>query len=236
MKKKAIAVRKPADSPAITQVKSAYSTIALSPAGQSKLEEMRELVAFAAEQTSAARDISITDDETDLEGKNILVNLRKARKAGEELQKFFTSPLEAAKKSIIATFKAMGLDAAEQEDRLTKEANALFMAKLAAQRAETDRIAAEQRAAEEKARRTGRAVVAPAVEAPAVVERVAQVDNGTTSQGTEFKAMFEEGVNLEIVPRQYLRLDESRVREAVKSGVRIIPGISIREVPKLAVR
>lgn len=234
--KKTKAISKP-ENQAVAQVESAYYGIALSLIGVAKLEEMRELMDYAAEQTAAARLIEITDDESDLDGKNILVNLRKARKVGEELQKFFTGPLEAAKKTVIATFKGLGTPAAEQEDRLTKEAGALYMRKLQAQREEADRVARVQREAEEKARRMGRATPRPVwTETVAPVERVAQVDNGTVGQGTEFKADFEAGVNLDLVPRQYLKLDESRVRQAVASGVREIPGIIIKEMPKLAVR
>lgn len=233
VKKKAVAV---VENHAVATVKSAYNGIALSSVGQAKLVEMHELMEYAAEQTAAARRISITDDESDLAGKNVLVNIRKARKAAEEMQKFFTSPLEAAKKVVIATFKGLGAEAAEQEDRLTREAGALYMAKVVIARQEEARIQAERQAAAEKARRMGRAVVAPVAVPVEKPERVAQVDNGTVGQGTEWKAMLDEPVNLEIVPRQYLKLDESRVRQAVASGVREIPGVPIREVPKLAVR
>ncbi len=237
MAKKALAVVKPPQNTAIAQVKTAYQGIALSAVGRAKLQEMSDLMEYAAEQTSDACRIRIIDDESDAKGKNILVNLRKARKAGEELQEFFTKPLEAAKKSVIATFRGLGTPAKEQEDRLTKEAGALFMAKIALQRREKEAQESAQREAEEKARRMGRSVPAPVQqEAPAPVERVAQVDNGTVGQGTEFRPMFEKGVRLDIVPRQYLKLDESAVRAAVKSGTHVIPGIIIEEVAKLAVR
>ena len=63
-----------------------------------------------------------------------------------------------------------------------------------------------------------------------------EAENGSVGMGTEFKAQFHEGVNLELVPRQYLVLSEKLVNAAVASGVRVIPGITIREVAKLAVR
>ena len=126
MAKKALAVRAPADSREVAVIKSAY-TIALSPAAMLKIKEMQDLVEYAQEQTDIAAGIRITNAETDAEGKNILVNLRKCRKTAEELQKFFTSPLEASKKTVIASFKALGLDASIQEDRLAKEAGAFYM-------------------------------------------------------------------------------------------------------------
>ena len=234
MAKKALAVK--ADSREVAVIKSAY-TIALSPAAMLKIKEMQDLVEYAAEQTDIAAGIRITDAETDAEGKNILVNLRKCRKQAEELQKFFTSPLEASKKTVIASFKALGLNASIQEDRLAKEAGAFYMKGVNEAR---EAAAEAQRKVDEaaaKARKLGQApkpvFQAPVVQAP---ERLTEAENGSVGMGTEFKAQFHEGVNLELVPRQYLVLSEKLVNAAVASGVRVIPGITIREVAKLAVR
>ena len=234
MAKKALAVK--TDSREVAVIKSAY-TIALSPAAMLKIKEMQDLVEYAAEQTDIAAGIRITDAETDAEGKNVLVNLRKCRKTAEELQKFFTSPLEASKKTVIASFKALGLNASIQEDRLAKEAGEFYMAGVEKAR----EAAAEQKRKEDeaaaKARKLGQApkpvFQAAPVQAP---ERLTEAENGSVGMGTEFKAQFHEGVNLELVPRQYLVLSEKLVNAAVASGVRVIPGITIREVAKLAVR
>ena len=236
MAKKALAVRAPADSREVAVIKSAY-TIALSPAAMLKIKEMQDLVEYAAEQTELAQSVSIKDADSDAEGKNLLVNLRKCRKTAEELQKFFTSPLEASKKTVIASFKALGLNASIQEDRLAKEAGAFYMAGVNAAREAAAVAQAKIDEAAAKARKLGQApkpvFQAPAVQAP---EKTQTTDNGSVGMGTEWKAQFHEGVNLELVPRQYLVLSESLVRAAVASGVRVIPGIVIREVPKLAVR
>lgn len=236
MAKKSLAVKAQADSHEVAVVKSAY-TIALSPAALLKLKEMQDLVEYAAEQTELARSVSIDSTETDVEGKNLLVNLRKCRKTAEDLQKFFTSPLEASKKTVIATFKALGAEAAEQEDRLSREAGAFYMKGVNEAR---EAAAEAQRKVDEaaaKARKLGQApkpvFQTPVVQAP---ERTVEAENGSVGMGTEWKADFEAGVNLDLVPRQYLKLDESRVRQAVASGVRIIPGVVIKEVAKLAVR
>ena len=234
MAKKALAVK--ADSREVAVIKSAY-TIALSPAAMLKIKEMQDLVEYAQEQTDIAAGIRITDAETDAEGKNILVNLRKCRKTSEELQKFFTSPLEASKKTVIASFKALGLNASIQEDRLAKEAGEFYMAGVNAAREAAALAQAKIDEAAAKARKLGQApkpvFQAPAVQAP---ERLTEAENGSVGMGTEFKAQFHEGVNLELVPRQYLVLSEKLVNAAVASGVRVIPGITIREVAKLAVR
>lgn len=235
MAKKALAVVRK-DIAAVATVKSAYH-IALSPVALLKMKELEDLVDYAEEQTALAEDVRIIDADTDAEGKNLLVNLRKCRKASEELQKFFTSPLEASKKTVIATFKALSAAAGEQEDRLAREVGEFYMlgiskAREAAAAAENARALAEA-----KARKLGQApkpvFVEPKVQAP---ERLTEAENGSVGMGTEFKWDPEGGVNLELVPRQYLKLDEPRVRQAVASGVRIIPGLSIKEFPKLAVR
>ena len=234
MAKKALAVK--ADSREVAVIKSAY-TIALSPAAMLKIKEMQDLVEYAQGQTDIAAGIRITDAETDAEGKNLLVNLRKCRKTAEELQKFFTSPLEASKKTVIASFKALGLNASIQEDRLAKEAGEFYMAGVNAAREAAAVAQAKIDEAAAKARKLGQApkpvFQAPVVQTP---ERLTEAENGSVGMGTEFKAQFQEGVNLELVPRQYLVLSEKLVNAAVASGVRVIPGITIREVAKLAVR
>ena len=234
MAKKALAVK--TDSREVAVIKSAY-TIALSPAAMLKIKEMQDLVEYAAEQTDIAAGIRITDAETDAEGKNVLVNLRKCRKTAEELQKFFTSPLEASKKTVIASFKALGLAAGEQEDRLAREAGEFYMLGISRAREAAALAQAKIDEAAAKARKLGQApkpvFQAPVVQAP---ERLTEAENGSVGMGTEFKAQFQEGVNLELVPRQYLVLSEKLVNAAVASGVRVIPGVVIREVAKLAVR
>ena len=233
-KSKAVAVRQ--DTHEVSVVKSAYH-IALSPAALMKLKELEDLVDYAKEQTALAEEVCITDAESDAKGKNILVNLRKARKMGEELQKFFTSPLEASKKTVIATFKALGADAGAQEDRLAKEAGVFYMKGIEEARASAAEAQRKVDEAAAKARKLGQApkpvFQAPVVQAP---ERLTEAENGSVGMGVEWFPNLELGVNLEIVPRQYLKLDEARVREAVKSGVRTIPGITISERAKLAVR
>ena len=235
MAKKALAVVK--DSKEVAVVKGAY-TIALSPVALLKLKEMQELVEYAAEQTALAVDVTIEDEESDAVGKNLLVNLRKARKAGEELQSFFTSPLEASKKTVIATFKAIGAEAKEQEQRLAKEAGDLYMKTLNEAREAAAVAQAKIDEAAAKARKLGQApkrelLVEPTQPLP---EKTVVTENGSVGMGSEFRPLFERGVNLELVPRQYLVLSESLVRAAVKGGVRVIPGIVIEECAKLAVR
>ncbi len=235
MAKKALAVIK--DSKEVAVVKGAY-TIALSPVAILKLKEMQELVEYAAEQTALAVDVTIEDEESDAVGKNLLVNLRKARKAGEELQSFFTSPLEASKKTVIATFKAIGAEAKEQEQRLAKESGDLYMKTLNEAREAAAVAQAKIDEAAAKARKLGQA---PKRELPAeptqpLPEKTVVTENGSVGMGSEFRPLFERGVNLDLVPRQYLVLSEALVRAAVKGGVRIIPGIVIEECAKLAVR
>ena len=235
MAKKAIAAVKK-DIAAVATVKGAY-TIALSPVALLKLKEMQELVEYANEQTELARSVTIEDEASDAEGKNLLVNLRKARKTGEDMQKFFTSPLEASKKTVIAAFKALGAEAAEQEQRLAKESGDLYMKTLNEAR---EAAAEAQRKVDEaaaKARKLGQAPrPAPTEPVQALPEKTVVTENGSVGMGSEFRPLFERGVNLELVPRQYLVLSEALVRAAVKGGVRVIPGIVIEECAKLAVR
>lgn len=231
---KPVAIKNPADI-IIHQVKEAYR-IGLTGTAIAKLNELSQLVEYFNDQAHLAKDIRITDEATNAYGAELLVNLRKARKAGEELQKFFTKPLNDAKSDVISTFRNLGADAAAQEARLDTEAKAWFLKKLNAQREEQEKQLAAEQAAAAKARQTGRGVPPPFRPAePASVERTINAEYGTVSMRPVFKADFTQ-VSLDLVPRQYLILDERKVNAAVESGVREIPGIVIKETVESRVR
>lgn len=215
-------------------VREAYR-LTMTPAAVARLAEIREAVLYAQEQTEIASALTVTDEESNAAAADVVVNLSKTAKAVEELRKFYTDPLEQAKKGIIATFKKMGADAAGQEQRLRDELGAFYMKKENAKReAEAKRIADEQER-QRKARALGRAAPAP-IAAPVApeVERTTQTENGSLNIGLEwaFTGISDES----LIPRQYLMVNEVAIRAAVKSGTRSIPGVLIQERPKTSAR
>lgn len=214
-------------------VKSAYD-LKLTGEAVGRLKEIEELRAYAAEQAELASKITIKDDESNARAAEVVVNLTKARKALEELQKYYSSPLEKAKKGVIAVFKKLGENALGQEERLRREAEQHWWKKENERRAAEAKALADQQAAQTRARGLGRAAPAP-VAPPAAPEapRSVQTENGTL--GIKLVWGFDV-TDQALVPRQYLKVDEAAIRAAVGAGVREIPGVLISERPESAVR
>lgn len=216
-------------------VKSAYD-LKLTPEAVENLKQLEELKTFLADEAKSASAVTITDDESNARAADIVVNLAKTRKVLEELQKYYTQPLEKAKKGVIAVFKKVGEDALGQEDRLRKEAETYWWKKEQERRDKEAAALAEQQAAQRKARALGRSAPAP-IAAPAAPEtpRSVQAENG--SLGITLVWGFDI-VDLAQVPREFLCLDEKKVNAAIagENGVRSIPGLTISQRPRSAVR
>lgn len=217
----------------VAVIESAYQ-IKMSEEALAKLKDIPEMTAYAQEQTALAAAIAVTDETSYEVGAAALVNLTKTRKGLEELQAFFSKPLEATKKKVIATFKALGEEALKQEDRLREETGAYWMKRENDRRAAESRRQADAAAAERKARMLGRAAPAP-VTAPAVVEtpKTTATENG----GLTIKTVWVgEVVDAAAVPEKYWVIDQKRIDADVKAGERSIPGVAITEKPMAAVR
>lgn len=214
-------------------VRGAYD-VKLTPDATERLKEIEEYRTYIVEMAGIASKISVKDDATNGLASAAVVNLTKARKGLEDLQKFFTSPLETRKKLVIAVFKKIIEDAVGQEDRLRGELGAYF------QKKENERIAAEnkrladQQEQERKARALGRGAPKPLAAAPvAEVARSTQTENGTVGITLEWAATL---VDAALVPEKYWVIDQKQVDAEVRGGARDIPGYLISQRPKTAVR
>lgn len=218
-------------------IKTAYS-LGFTKEAQAKLAEVEEAVAYLDEQTELARAVTITDDASNEQGAALAVNLAKAGKVLDTLQKYFTSPLEAAKKSVIARFKDLTLEGAKQEQRLRDEAVALWTKRENEKRQiEAKRIADEQ-AATAKARALGKKAPTPVAAAPVEeVARATKTENGSLGI-TLVWGFNQDTVDLSKVPEMYIvkTLNTKLVNAAIAGGTRQIPGLEIKEMPRTAVR
>jgi len=119
----------------------------------------------------------------------------------------------------------------------------------AAAAAEAERIRSEALLKEaEKAERAGQGAVAGELLERAVASetgaKVAQAEAVLPSKtvrtdagsSTVKKVWTFHLVNLDAVPTEYLVLDEAKVRDAIRAGVRAIPGLEILQEEQLAVR
>lgn len=226
-------VKKPVGLTPDLAVKKAYQ-LTMTPEAMARLKEIKEAVEYAEEQTAIATKITIKDDASNQAAADVVVNLAKTSRVVEDLRKYYTDPLEKAKKGIIAVFKQLGADAAGQEDRLRKELGEYYQQKENKRREdEAKRIAADQEA-QRKARALGRAAPKPIASAPAPeVAKTTEAENG--SAGVSLYWGFDL-VTPAAVPRQYCTVDEKLIRQAVADGVREIPGVFISERPRVAVR
>lgn len=112
------------------------------------------------------------------------------------------------------------------EEAARKEAEAIALAEAAETSEERDRAL---EAAEVASAAQSQALVAAPVEAP----RGLKGDMGTTTIKHPWRF---EVVKPDLVPRQYLKVDEPAIRKAVAAGVREISGVNIFQGDEVAVR
>jgi hypothetical protein len=183
-----------------------------------------------------ARTITVIRDE----GTNHLATkwagqVKKLYKRLEELRKGIVGPPNEFLREVNAAFKPFTepLQAAEKHlskllgnYRLFLENEALRIQ--AEQEAEARRIQKQLEAeAKAAAKRDVHYEPAPIVAPVApVVPKVTRTSEGSASHRRDWTFAVE---NPDAVPREYLVVDEKRIREAVKNGVREIPGVKIFE-------
>lgn len=162
---------------------------------------------------------------------------RKAREEAEALQRKLQAEAdEANRKAREEARKRAEEEArikrekeeAEARERGAKEAEL----KAIAEKAERDRLEALRKAEEEA---KANAVEAPVVAAPVVQEapKVTRTEAGSASQRKVWTFEIE---HPEAVPREYLTVDEKKIRDAVRMGVREIAGVRIFEESKTVFR
>jgi len=161
-----------------------------------------------------------------------------ARKATEELQAKLRAEAEEANRK--AREEAAKIAAAESE-RLRKIAEAeaekrkASEAELAAlrEKLEADRITAQKIAEAEAAKHE---IQAPTVLAPVipVQGKVTRTDSGTSAH--QRKVWTFEVQNASLVPADYKIVDEQLIKDAIKMGIREIPGVRIFEETKTILR
>jgi len=161
-----------------------------------------------------------------------------ARRAAQELQEKLRREAEEANR--LAREEAARKAEMETRARLEREAQERRAreAETAAQEQERRaREAAEIEVARKKAEEEAKAaeIEAPTVMAP-VIPKAENVTRTETGAAFQRKAWEFELADIEQVPRAYLILDEKRVRDAIRMGVRQIAGIRIFETSKTVLR
>lgn len=186
-------------------------------------------------------------------GANLLVQLKAKIKAVEERRSFFVKPLNDHVREINNLFKGL-MEPLIKGERILKEKL------LQRQAEERKRMEEERRAAEKAAREAEEA--ARAARLLAAREQTVQAEekaHEATAAAGEARSMVPlalpmpaskkvgggsitsrkvwrfEVVDLKLVPRSMLKLDEPAVREAIKLGAREVPGLRIYQADELSV-
>ncbi len=172
-----------------------------------------------------------------------------AVKGLEDTREKAVKPLNDQVREINAMFKAVTAPALEAVEAVKRQKSAWDEQERARERREREELGRRQREAAEaearaqaaleaattkKAREKAHAAAEAASAAQAqaaaeVVKPAATVLKGDYGGMGTRKAWVFEVVKPELVPRQYLVVDEKKIRAAVGSGVREIPGVHITE-------
>lgn len=194
--------------------------------------EIQEITTQTGDIMATAKGIVVTDDPQMAAASNVLKTISDAKKQIEGKRKFFVEPLNEQVKKINALFKSIvaPLDVADEMirgkilDYRKKQA-----AELAKEQERLNKEAIkEQKKVDAKAERMGveSTTVVPKTVAPAA----SMVGAATVKKVWKFKV-----TDPAIVPRDYLMVDETKIRNAVREGVRAIQGVEIYQDDQLSI-
>lgn len=180
-----------------------------------------------------ANKVVITNDVQAAKAGAVLAQIKTLEKELESQRTFFTKPLNDQVKKINELFKGFSAPLAK--------ARALVTGKIIEYTTEQEKIAAEaQRKADIETRRVQNQLnkqaekegtEAPIVEAPIVAPVANKIGNSSIVKRWTFKITKES-----LIPREYLMIDEKKVREAIRSGERNIKGLEIFQESSLSTR
>ena len=156
---------------------------------------------------------------------------RKAREEAEALQRKLDAEVAEANRKAAEEARKR----AEEEQRIKREKEDAEARERGAKKKELEALAKKQeeerlaaiRKAEEEAKKNE--VVAPQVVAPVVQEapKVTRTESGSAAFSK--KPWIFEVTDEAKVPREFLSVDEKKIRDAVRMGVREIPGVNIHQ-------
>ncbi|KKK56567.1 hypothetical protein LCGC14_3063240 [marine sediment metagenome] len=173
--------------------------------------------------------------EADVElATNDLSIIAGVKKKIEAKKKEYLEPLETHKKNIIAAF-AFLLDPISSADKALRVKTNDFLTEQRRKAVEAERIAREeQELARRKAELNGTPALKPEMIPTTHIQQTHRADLGMSGQMDVWKW---ELIDLDLVPKNYMKLDEAVITKAVKasSGKMVIAGIRIFNEPTLRV-
>lgn len=184
-----------------------------------------------------AESLTITDDKSNVlavemasQAKKLVNNIENVRLSIVEAPKKFTSTVD----KFARVFKDQILSIETELKKKTLD----FLRKKEAEHLEAERkLQEEQAKLQAKLDKAAKKAGVESVKVPDVI--VPELQTKTkTEDGTAFikKEWTYRIIDISQVPREYMILDEKKVKGAVKAGIRSIPGLEIFEDDKLSIR
>lgn len=201
-------------------------------------KEVTQLTGEASGLEQKANTLIVCDDVSAGEATNLLGFIATAKKKLEEKRKFFVKPLNDQVKKVNDLFKEYNAPLDNADRTLRGKVLSYRQEVQRKQREEEERLRKlaekEQKRLEKKAEKTGQPapppIVIPMIEqAPKTIQ--ADLGSATTKTVWDFQIIDES-----LIPREYLIVDERKIRAVVKAGIREIPGVRIYQTEQLAVR
>ena len=168
----------------------------------------------------------ITSNDQLIPATNDLSLIAKLKKAIEERRKDWVNPIRASLDAVNGVFKTL-IEPLEEADRTTRAKIMAFRQEQERKRREVEAIEAEKLAlAKREAELKGGEITIDLtpIEKPEALPAHVFTDLGT--MGT-VKIKKWEVENLELVPREYLIIDATKIGKVVRAGIPSIPGIRI---------
>ena len=197
-----------------------------------------EVARSSASLEEKAETLEIRDDQEDTEAKAALSVIAAKKKDLELLRKSFVAPLNDHVKNINTFFKERSMPLIHADEIIRGKVARYFSQKQEAARIEQQRLLrlAQKRQerldtkAQEKGKESAPPVPVAIVETP---EKTTKTEAGsvTVRKVWDFRILEEN-----LIPREYLMVDEKKIRAIVRAGIRQIPGVHIFEREELTVR
>jgi predicted phage tail protein len=193
-------------------------------------KDVKEITTVNATLLEKANDIKITTAESVEEASEYGKKISAALKALEDKRTSFTKPLNESLKEINNTFKTMAAPLEEAKRRLANDIGKW-------QAAERERIAKEEARRQKiaDAAEAKRKEADPTFYVPAKTIEMERPDKSIGSSQTSMR-WSGEVTDFEKLPDEYKQINQVAINEAIRKGVREIPGVKIEQKPVVGFR
>lgn len=197
-----------------------------------KIESLSEETLFLQRR---AEDLKITDNSTLMTATEMLGQIASKKKQVEERRQFLVKPLNDQVRAINAWIKGISAPLEELDRILRKEVLRYRQEQEKIRQEEEARLQEKQRRDHKRAEKDGESVSpipVPTLIIPSAPKTVS-TDFGTVTVRKEW--VFEI-IDESQISREYLSVDERKIRAAIKAGIRNIAGVRVFEEEDLTVR